>query len=459
MNDEQPEPTAPEQEPEPRFQPGHQPPQDVAAERAVLGAMLISKAAIGAVIEEGLFGTDYWSPANEQIHDVILDLDGRGEAVDMVTVAAEMSSLGNLQRVGGAMYLHDLAAGVHVADNAATYARIVREKAILRRVVEAATLIRQRALAAEGDVDLIVDWAQSEMLGAVPAGGREDYQPMYQLVPDTLDEIEASADGKKANAIPTGLLDLDDLLGGGFLPGQMITVAGRPGLGKSTLAMDFARAAAIRAEACTVVFSLEMSRSEITMRLLSAEAKVPLKNIRDGSLLTESDWSRLAGVATPLMNAPLFIDDSANLTMTEIRSKARRLKQAEGLRLVVIDYLQLMSSGKSVESRQVEVSEFSRQVKLLAKELEIPVVVLSQLNRGPEQRSSKRPMLSDLRESGSIEQDSDIVILVHREDAYEQESSRPGEADLIVAKHRNGATRDIAVAAQLHYSRFADLAH
>jgi replicative DNA helicase len=226
----------------------------------------------------------------------------------------------------------------------------------------------------------------------------------------------------------------------------------------STLALDLCRAASIQNNMTSVFFSLEMTRSEITMRLLSAEAKVPLNHIRNGQM-NDDDWAKLARKMGEVSSAPMFIDDSPNMTMMEIRSKARRLKQRHDLRLVIIDYMQLMSSGKKVESRQLEVSEFSRQIKLLAKELEVPIIALSQLNRGPEQRSDKRPMLSDLRESGSLEQDADMVVLLHRDDMYEKESTRPGEADLIVAKHRNGPTRDITVAFQGHYSRFVDMAH
>jgi replicative DNA helicase len=229
-------------------------------------------------------------------------------------------------------------------------------------------------------------------------------------------------------------------------------------MGKSTLALDFCRAASIHNNLASCFFSLEMTRSEITMRLLSAEAKVPLNHIRNGNM-TDDDWVKLARKMGEVSSAPMFIDDSPNMTMMEIRAKARRLRQRHDLRLIVIDYLQLMSSGKKVESRQLEVSEFSRQIKLLAKELDVPVIALSQLNRGPEQRADKRPMVSDLRESGSIEQDADMVVLLHRDDVYEKESTRPGEADLIVAKHRNGPTRDITVAFQGHYSRFVDMAH
>jgi replicative DNA helicase len=236
----------------------------------------------------------------------------------------------------------------------------------------------------------------------------------------------------------------------------MVTIAGRPGSGKSTLALDIARSAAVKHQKSTAIFSLEMGRLEIMMRLFAAEAGVALQNMRSGHM-SDQDWRRLALRSSELAGAPLFIDDSPNMTMMEIRAKARRLRQRNDLQLVVIDYLQLMTSGKRVESRQQEVSEFSRAMKLLAKELDVPVVALSQLNRSPEQRSDKKPMLSDLRESGSIEQDSDVVLLVHRPDLYEPETERAGEADLIIAKHRNGPTATVAVAFQGRYSRFADM--
>ena len=255
--------------------------------------------------------------------------------------------------------------------------------------------------------------------------------------------------------VPTGFTDFDALTNG-LHPGQMIVVAARPAVGKSTWALDIARSAAIKHKHATVVFSLEMSRTEITMRLLSAEARVHLQKLRNGQM-GEDDWAKIAATMGKISEAPLFIDDSPNMSLMEIRAKCRRLKQKHDLKLVVIDYLQLMTSGKRVESRQQEVSEFSRALKLLAKELEVPVIAISQLNRGAEQRTDKRPQMSDLRESGSIEQDADIVILLHREDAYEKESPRAGEADVIVAKHRNGPTDTLVVAFQGHYSRFVDM--
>ena len=236
----------------------------------------------------------------------------------------------------------------------------------------------------------------------------------------------------------------------------MIIVAARPALGKSTLALDFARSAAIAHNMPAIFFSLEMGRSEIAMRLLSAESSVPLQNMRKGTV-DARDWTTIAQVRGRINDAPLYLDDSPNMTLVEIRAKCRRLKQRVGLKLVVIDYLQLMTSGKRVESRQQEVSEFSRALKLLAKELQVPVIALSQLNRGPEQRADKLPAISDLRESGSIEQDADMVILLHRESAYEKDNPRAGEADLIVAKHRNGPTRTVTVGFHGHFSRFADM--
>jgi len=585
------------------------PPQDMAAEQSVLGAMLISKDAIADVTEE-IRGVDFYRPAHETIFDVVIDLYGRNEPVDMVTVAAELQRRGELQKIGGAPYLHTLAANVPIASNAAFYAEIVKEKATLRRLVEAGTKIVQIGYAGEGDVDDIVDEAQAEVFRLTEKRASEDYAPLSDIMGGVLDEIEAISNREAGiYGIPTGFADLDELTNG-FHGGQMIIVAARPAMGKalaldtvlptpggrttmgevavgdllldahgrptrvvaatevmtdrpcyalrfsdgavivadaehqwlttplaavgaaggdptaadrpatairttaelaasvaqvhtitspdgylvkieevrpvpsvpvrcvqvdndehlylagptgipthnSTLALDFCRAASIHNNLTSVFFSLEMSRSEITMRLLSAEAKVPLNHIRNGNM-TDEDWNKLARKMGEVSSAPMFIDDSPNLTMMEIRSKARRLKQKHDLKLIVLDYLQLMSSGKKVESRQLEVSEFSRQIKLLAKELDVPIIALSQLNRGSEQRADKRPMVSDLRESGSLEQDADMVVLLHRDDVYEKESTRPGEADVIVAKHRNGPTRDIVVAFQGHYSRFVDMAH
>jgi replicative DNA helicase len=551
------------------------PPHDVAAEQCALGGMLLSKDAISDVIEV-LRPTDHYRPAHQLIHEAILDLYGRGEPADAITVANELTRRGEIARVGGGPYLHTLIASVPTAANAGYYARIVRERAILRRLVEAGTRIVQFGYAGEADADDLVDRAQAEVFAVTDRRTSEDYHSLSEIMPGALDEIEAiGSRGGVLTGVPTGFADLDSLTNG-LHPGQMVVIAARPAIGKalaldtplptpsgwttmgevrvgdqllgadgkptrvvaatevmhgrpcyevefddgevivadeshqwltwnprssgellpprvvttgeiahaqrdepasrwprhaislsasieqsrsgllvaagvgsrrsrsarrepwryfadvrpvpsqpvrcvqvdsldrlylagrsmipthnSTLALDFARAAAIRNSMSTVLFSLEMGRNEITMRLLSAEARVPLSTMRTGQM-NDDDWARLARRMSEVADAPLFIDDSPNMSMMEIRAKCRRLKQRNDLKFVIIDYLQLMSSPKRVENRQQEVSEMSRSLKLLAKELDVPVVALSQLNRGPEQRTDKRPLLSDLRESGCL---------------------------------------------------------
>jgi len=433
------------------------PPQDIPAEQSVLGGMLLSKDAIADVVEV-VRATDFYKPAHQTIFDVVVDLYGKGEPADPITVSAELTRLGEIGRIGGAPYLHTLLSSVPTAANAGFYARIVAEQAVLRRLVEAGTRIVQLGYGASGagGVDDTVDRAQQAIYDVTERRSSEDYTLLEQLMQPTMDELEAiGSRGGSMSGVPTGFVDLDGLTNG-LHPGQLIVIAGRPGLGKSTLGLDIARATSVKSGLPSAIFSLEMSKTEITMRLLSAEARVPLHHMRSGTM-TDDDWNRLARRMGEVAEAPLYIDDSPNLTMMEIRAKARRLRQRNDLRLIVIDYLQLMSGNKKAESRQQEVSELSRSLKLLAKELEIPVIAMSQLNRGAEQRTDKKPQIADLRESGSIEQDADMVILLHREDAYEKESPRAGEADFIVAKHRNGPTATITVAFQGHYSRFVDM--
>lgn len=435
------------------------PPNDHAAEQCALGGMLLSKDAVGDVAEI-LTADDFYRPAHATIYAAIIKLFARGEPADAVTVAAALEAAGDLTRAGGALYLHDLIATVPTAANAAYYARIVREKAVLRRVVEAGTKIVQLGFGTPGPdqtADGVVDHAQQILYNVSARRANDGFKALETLIQPTLDEIEAigSSTGE-LRGIPTGFKDLDRLLAG-LQGGQLVIVAGRPGLGKSTAAMSFAQHAAFRAGCASAVFSLEMSNTEIVMRILSSEARVPLHAIRSGQL-SDDDWMKLARCMGEIAEAPLYVDDTPNMNLMEIRAKARRLKQRNDLKLIVVDYLQLMSSSGRVESRQQEVSELSRGLKLLAKEVDCPVIAVSQLNRGPEQRTDKRPILSDIRESGSIEQDADIVILLHRDDYYDKESPRAGEADFIVAKHRNGPTDTITVAAQLHFSRFVDMA-
>ncbi|BCL14830.1 replicative DNA helicase [Micromonospora sagamiensis] len=387
------------------------PPQDVAAEQCVLGGMLLSKDAIADVVEI-LKTHDFYRPIHATIFDTILEIYGRGEPADPITVAAALADSGDLVRIGGAPYLHSVIASVPTAANAAYYARIVAERAVLRRLVEAGTRIVQlgygTAAGGSRDVDDVVDLAQQAIYDVTEKRVSEDFAVLADMLQPTLDEIEAvGAQGGVMTGVPTGFSDLDRLLNG-LHPGQLIIVAGRPGLGKSTASMDFARNAAIRANQAAAIFSLEMSKVEIVMRLLSAEARVPLHVLRSGQL-SDDDWTKLARCMGEISEAPLFVDDTPSMNLMEIRSKARRLKQRHDLKMIVVDYLQLMTSPKRTESRQQEVADLSRGLKLLAKEVECPVIAVSQLNRGPEQRTDKRPQLSDLRESGCLTAESRVV--------------------------------------------------
>ncbi|WKD60022.1 replicative DNA helicase [Corynebacterium caspium] len=435
-----------------------QPPHDKEAEQGVLGAMLLSAHAILDVIEI-LRPEDFYHPAHTLIYQAIIDLFAESKEIDPVIVSGRLDRQNELDRVGGAPYIHTLIATVPTAANARYYAEIVEEKALLRRLVDAGTRVVQLGYeGAEGaEVDAVVDMAQQEVFGINRNNSAEDYSAIRDLIDPAFEELKLINDqGGQAKGVPTGFTDLDDLTNG-LHGGQMIIVAARPGVGKSTIALDFVRHAAIRNNQASVIFSLEMSKSEITMRMLSAEANVKLADMRAGRL-DETDWQRLVSVYPDLEKAPIFIDDSASMTMMDIRAKARRLKQKHDLKFIVLDYLQLMSSGKKVESRQQEVAEFSRQLKLLAKELDVPLIAISQLNRGPESRTDKKPQLSDLRESGSLEQDADIVMLLFRPDSQNNEDERAGEADIIIAKHRGGPIGTITVVHQLQYSRFNNMA-
>lgn len=430
-------------------------PHDMLAEQSALGGMLLSMDAIALVIEV-VRGDDFYSPKHEIIFDAIHSIFTHGEPVDVITVTDELTKRGNLVKAGGADYLHTLTSIVPTAANADYYARIVHEKATLRRLVEVGTRIAQLGYSNEGEVDELVNTAQSDVYSVMRLSTANDYAPLSVAMKEAVEEITAAQDrGGELVGVPTGFTDLDAMTHG-LHAGQLIIVAARPAVGKSTFALDIARHAALRNNQPTVIFSLEMSKSEIAMRMLSAETSVFMHNMRKGDI-NNGDFARILRAQGDLADAPLFIDDSPNLTLVEIRAKARRMVQEHGLKLIVIDYLQLMSSGKKVESRQQEVSEFSRALKLLAKELKIPVIAISQLNRNSEQSKDKKPEISQLRESGSLEQDADVIILIHREALYEKDHPRAGEADLILAKQRNGPTGNVVVAFHGQYSRFANI--
>lgn len=383
-----------------------------------------------------------------------------GKEIDAVVLSGRLDRYGELERAGGAPpYLHTLLASVPTAANARYYAEIVAEKAVLRRLIDAGTRVVQLGYEAQEDAELesVINDAQQAVFNVSQRKKSEDYKPLSELIVPTIDElVQLQEHGGVELGVPTGFVDLDKLTNG-LHAGQMVIVAARPGVGKSTLAMDFMRSCSLHHGKTSVIFSLEMSANEILMRLLSAESEVKLADMRAGRISPE-DWSKLEETITRIDNAPMFIDDSPNLTMMEIRTKARKIKQQHGLDMIVLDYMQLMSSGKKVESRQQEVSEFSRSLKLLAKELEVPLIAISQLNRGPEARTDKKPQLADLRESGSLEQDADMVMLLYRPDSQDRDNERAGEADIILAKHRGGPIDTVTVAHQLHYSKFVNMA-
>ena len=430
-------------------------PNDLLAEQSALGGMLLSAEAAAEVFDY-VKAHDFYTPKHETIFNAIVTLYGRGEPTDVITVTDELTKQGNIVRAGGADYLHTLTSIVPTAANASYYAQIVRDKAVLRRLVEVGTKIAQMGYANEGEVEELVNQAQADVYKVASEGVGDEYSTLGDSMQAAIDEIEAAQQrGGDLVGVPTGFLELDDMTHG-LHPGQLVIIAARPAVGKSTLALDIARHAAIRSDKATIFFSLEMGRTEIAMRMLSSETSIPLQNLRKGTVENQ-DWTRIVSVRTSLNSAPLYIDDSPNLTLVEIRAKCRRLAKQMNLKMIVIDYLQLLTSGKKVESRQQEVSEFSRALKLLAKELNVPVIAISQLNRQAEQTKDKKPEISHLRESGSLEQDADVVILLHREGIGEKDHPRAGEADLILAKQRNGPTGTIVVSFQGRYSRFANM--
>lgn len=432
-------------------------PSSPEAEQCVLGAMLVNPNTVIDILEE-LAPEDFYRPAHQTIYQGILDLFADNKEIDALLLGQHLERYNNLERVGGMPYLHTLMSSVQTTANAPYYAEIVAEKAQLRRLVDAGTHVVQLGYeGSEGaEVDALIDMAQQEIYALSQRKTTEDYAILRDVLVPTMDELDRIAEfGGQAMGIQTGFPELDDITNG-LHGGQMIIIAARPGVGKSTLGMDFMRHCSLRQGKASVIFSLEMSQQEIVRRLLSAETEISVQKMNAGKM-DDQDWSRMVSRVSEIEDAPLFIDDSPNLTMMEIRSKARRLKQQYDLQLIVVDYLQLMSSGKKVESRQQEVSEFSRQLKLLAKELDVPLVAISQLNRGPESRTDKRPQLADLRESGSLEQDADMVFLLYRPDSQNPDDERAGEADIIIAKHRGGPIGTVGVAHQLGCSRFVPM--
>ena len=429
------------------------PPHDLAAERALLGAMLLTATAIADAVESTA-AADFYRPAHAHTFDAIAGLYAAGEPVDTVTVAAELERTGLLEAVGGAGALVEMQAGTPVAGNAARYADIVAKNATLRRLIGAAGEVAELAYSRPADVDAALDEAESLVFAVAGGSEASSMEPLYGLLDRGVDHLEKLYEhGQSLTGVPTGYSDLDSLLLG-LQPSSLLVLGARPGIGKTSLALGMAAAAAMGSRRPVLFFSLEMSHLELTQRLLCSEAGVSTQRVRSGQL-SDDDWTRINGAVGRLAEAPLWIDDNPNTSVLEIRAKARRKHAEVGhLGLVVVDYLQLMGGRLNAESRQVEVSEMSRGLKILARELDCPVLALSQLSRAPEARADKRPMLADLRESGAIEQDADVVMFLYRDEMYNADSPDRGIAELHVAKHRTGPTGTVKLAFLPQYTRF-----
>lgn len=432
------------------------PPHNLEGEESVLGAMLLNEASISDVFER-LRADDFYKPAHRKIFEAIVGLFGRGEPVDTVTVSEELRRIGNLEAVGGKPYLFHLVNSVPASSNAGHYARIVEETSLLRRLIEATQEAAALAFDSGDDVDDIVDQVEHLVFSVAQRRLNDRFSHIRDLLHEHLEHVEAlQLQGSGLTGVPTGFLDLDDLTSG-FQPSNLIIVAARPSLGKTSLALNIAQSAATDHQVPVAIFSLEMSKQELVQRLVCAEALVDVHKLRTGSL-NDNDWSRLANAVGRLADAPVYIDDTEALTVLEIRAKARRLKQRDGLGLVIVDYLQLMQGPRRAENRQQEISEISRSLKILARELQVPVIAVSQLSRAVEQRQDKRPILADLRESGAIEQDSDIVMFIYRDEIYNPDTTEKGTAELVVAKHRNGPVGNVKLTFLPNYTKFADYA-
>jgi len=433
------------------------PPQDALAEDSVLGAMLLSEAAIGTVAEI-LTADDFYKLGNGVVFRAILALYGKGEPVDAITLPDFLEQRGDLEAAGGRTRIHELAALVPATANAGHYARIVRELATLRGLIRVGQEVAQLGWERPGETATLVDQAEALIFGLTQSRISTEFSHIEDLLKESFERITALYEaGADVTGVPSGFRDLDRLTSG-FQEGNLIIVAARPSMGKSALGLCVAANLALRHERPVALFTLEMSKAEVTQRLLCSEAKVESQRLRTGKL-GQDDWPRLVAAGDKLMKAPIYVDDTGSITMMEIRSKARRLKSKEpNLGLIIVDYLQLMTSGTSAENRVQEVSQISRALKVLARDLDVPILAMSQLSRAVEQRHDKRPILSDLRESGSIEQDADLVMFVYRDEYYNEESDQQGLAEIILAKHRNGPTGTEKLSFLKRYAKFADLA-
>jgi replicative DNA helicase len=432
-------------------------PHNIEAEESLLGAMLLSRDAVSAGLEK-CTADDFYKPSHGHVFSAMTVLSQRGEAVDPVTVAEELRRRDLLDAIGGTRFLVTLQAGTPSTTNTAQYGKIITEHALLRRLISVAGQIEEIGYSLPEDVQTALDDAETLVFKVAERRQSDTMSPIYELLQASLDRLEELYErGDSITGVPTGYTDLDERLNG-LQPGALYIVGARPAMGKSAFALGIASHASLDMKRPSLFFSMEMSHLELTQRLLCADAKVDSSRMRNGRLQAD-DWPKITASVGRLAEAPIYIDDNPHLTIMEIRGKARRLKAKVGdLGVVIIDYLQLMTGRTSAENRQVEVAEISRGLKILARELQVPVIALSQLSRGLEQRQDKRPMLSDLRESGALEQDADVVMFLYRDEVYNNDSPDKGIAEVIVAKHRSGPVGLAKLVFLDHYTKFANMA-
>jgi replicative DNA helicase len=433
------------------------PPQNIEAEQSVLGGILIENGAIHKVMEV-LTPDDFYREAHQKIYNSLLDLSERDEPADLITLTNELRKKDQLDSIGGASYVASLIDTIPTAANIGYYARIVKEKSILRKLIETATDIVTQGYQDREDVEGLLDEAERAIFQIAENRVRPSFYPIREIVKSSFKTLEKLYEKKELiTGIPSGFKDLD-LMTAGFQPSDLIIVAGRPSMGKTALCLNISQYAAIEKKVPVAIFSLEMSKEQLVLRMLCSEARVEGTRIRTG-FLSESDWPKLTLAAGNLSDAPIFIDDSPALTILELRAKARRLKGEHGLGMLVVDYLQLMRGRTMIENRQQEISEISRSLKALAKELNLPVIAVSQLSRRSESREDKRPQMSDLRESGAIEQDADLILFIYRDEVYNRSEENPsrGKAEVIIGKQRNGPTGRVELAFLDKFTMFKDL--
>ena len=430
------------------------PPHNMEAEQSVLGCMLLDKESV-ATATDFLKAEDFYADAHKEIFESMLDIYDHGDPVDLVTVTEQLRQRGTLEAVGGVAYISDLSMVVPSTANIRYYVSIVEEKSILRRLISVCNEIIKQSYEAREELDLIIDHAEKSIFQITQRNTSSDFEPIKTVLLETYARIEEMSKNKgRIIGIPTGFTDFDQKTSG-LQPSDFILVAARPSMGKTSFVLNIAQHAALHENVPVAIFSLEMSREQLVQRMLSSEANVELQKIRTGDL-DEREWIKLVEAAGPLSQAPIYIDDTPGISAMEIRSKARRLKMEKGLGMIIIDYLQLMTGRGRVENRQQEISEISRSLKALARELSVPVVTLSQLSRAPEARTDHRPMLSDLRESGAIEQDADVVVFIYRDEYYNPDTEKKNIAELIISKQRNGPTGTVELVWLGQFTKFAN---